>query len=102
MDPSPKTLDGFEPEELVGMYEHMLLIRRFEERIGDLFSEGLLTGTCHLGIGQEGVAVGVAHGLAKDDWISSTHRGHGHFLAKGADENRVMAEMFGKAAGYSG
>jgi acetoin:2,6-dichlorophenolindophenol oxidoreductase subunit alpha len=100
--PEMTTLEGFGREELVRMYEEMLLIRRFEERIDDLFAEGLLTGTCHLGIGQEAAAVGAAHGLAKDDWMSSTHRGHGHFLAKGADEKLVMAEMFGKAPGYSG
>ena len=95
-------LEGFERTSLVRMYEDMVLIRRFEERIDDLFAEGVLTGTCHLGIGQEAVAVGAARGLRPDDWMSSTHRGHGHFLAKGADEKRVMAEMFGKAPGYSG
>jgi TPP-dependent pyruvate/acetoin dehydrogenase alpha subunit len=97
-----KPLEGFSHEELLAMYEGMLLIRRFEERIDDLFAEGVLTGTCHLGIGQEAAAVGAARGLRPDDWMSSTHRGHGHFLAKGAEPARVMAEMFGKAAGYSG
>ena len=101
-NPETKTLEGFGHDELVSMYEDMLLIRRFEERIDDLFAEGLLTGTCHLGIGQEAAAVGVARGLAREDWVSSTHRGHGHFLAKGADEKLVMAEMFGRAPGYSG
>jgi len=97
-----KTVEGFKRDELVSIYEDMVLIRRFEERIDDLFAEGLLTGTCHLGIGQEAAAVGAARGLRPDDWMTSTHRGHGHFLAKGADEKLVMAEMFGKAAGYSG
>ncbi len=95
------TLDGFNLDELLSMFEDMLLIRRFEEHIDGLFAEGVLTGTCHLGIGQEAAAVGAARGLRRDDWISSTHRGHGHLLAKGADEKRVMAEMFGKAPGYS-
>ena len=100
--PEQDTLEGFDRRELLDMYEQMLLIRRFEERLDDLFAEGVLTGTCHLGIGQEGVAVGAVRGLRPDDYISSTHRGHGHFLAKGAEEKLVMAEMFGKAPGYSG
>ena len=95
-------IDGFLSEELLRMYDQMCLVRRFEERVDDLFAEGVLTGTCHLGIGQEAVAVGTVHGLDPGDYVSSTHRGHGHFLAKGADPARVMAEMFGKASGYSG
>ncbi len=97
-----KNMDGYADDELLSIYEDMLLIRRFEERIDELFAEGLLRGTCHLGIGQEAVAIGTMRGLRPDDWVSSTHRGHGHFLAKGADEKLVMAEMFGKAPGYSG
>ena len=101
-EPRNGVIEGFRREELLGMYGQMLLIRRFEERIDALFAEGVLMGTCHLGIGQEAVAVGTAHALRPDDYVSSTHRGHGHFLAKGGDPGRIMAEMFGKAPGYSG
>lgn len=82
-------------------YQRMLLIRRFEEKIDELFSSGVIKGTSHLYAGQEAVAVGVCAALRPDDYVSSTHRGHGHFLAKGGDPKRLMAEIFGKATGYS-
>ena len=80
----------------------MLLIRRFEERIDQLFAAGELRGTSHLSVGQEAVAIGALAALHPADYVTSTHRGHGHFLAKGGDPGRMMAELFGKATGYSG
>lgn len=79
----------------------MLLIRRFEEKVDHLFAAGELRGTSHLSAGQEAVAVGVCAALQPDDYLTSTHRGHGHFLARGADPYRLMAELFGKEPGYS-
>jgi pyruvate dehydrogenase E1 component alpha subunit len=80
----------------------MLLIRRFEERLAELFSEGVITGTSHFCTGQEACAVGAIAALQANDMVTSNHRGHGHFLAKGADAGRLYAELFGKASGYSG
>jgi pyruvate dehydrogenase E1 component alpha subunit len=82
-------------------YEKMVLIRCFEEAVERLFSEGRIMGTAHVCIGQEAVAVGVAAAVKPGDALTSTHRGHGHFIAVGADPGRMMAEMFGKATGYS-
>jgi len=79
----------------------MILIRRFEERVDQLFAAGELRGTSHLSAGQEAVAVGACAALQPGDYVSSNHRGHGHFLAKGAESHRMMAELFGKAPGYS-
>ena len=79
----------------------MLTIRLFEEAIERLFLEGRIMGTAHTCIGQEAVAVGVAAALKPTDAMTSTHRGHGHFLARGAEPKRVMAELFGRATGYS-
>lgn len=79
----------------------MLLIRRFEEQVDKLFAAGELRGTSHLSAGQEAVAVGACAALQPGDYVSSNHRGHGHFLAKGADPARLMAELFGKEPGYS-
>lgn len=79
----------------------MLLIRRFEERLDELFSSGVIKGTSHLYAGQEAVAAGVCSHLTTDDLMTSTHRGHGHFLAKGGNTNALMAELWGKATGPS-
>jgi pyruvate dehydrogenase E1 component alpha subunit len=81
------------------MYEDMVKIRRFEEKAIEFFTQGLIRGSMHLYIGEEAVAVGVCHALRQDDYIVSTHRGHGHCLAKGTDINRTMAELLGKATG---
>jgi pyruvate dehydrogenase E1 component alpha subunit len=89
-------------DELLAHYRLMLLIRRFEETLSGLFSEGVITGTSHFCTGQEACAVGAVAGLQPDDFVTSNHRGHGHFLAKGADPGRLLAELFGKATGYSG
>lgn len=92
----------YPPEELRRDYRTMVLIRAFEEALDDLFGSGAITGTSHFCMGQEACAVGAIAALRPDDLVTSNHRGHGHFLAKGADPRRVMAELFGKATGYSG
>ena len=79
----------------------MLRIRQFELRVDGLFAAGELKGTSHLAAGQEATAVGAVAALQPQDYVASNHRGHGHFLARGADPNRLMAELFGKETGYS-
>jgi TPP-dependent pyruvate/acetoin dehydrogenase alpha subunit len=88
------------PDTLEHMYRTMWTIRRFEETAGKLYQKGVIKGGIHASIGQEGVAVGVCTALRPDDWITSTHRGHGHHIAKGADLGRLMAEIMGKDTGY--
>lgn len=83
------------------MYRGMLRIRRFEERVIRLVNENEIAGVTHEYIGQEAVAVGVCSALHTDDVITSTHRGHGHILAKGGQPQRMMAELFGKSTGYN-
>jgi pyruvate dehydrogenase E1 component alpha subunit len=82
------------------LLEKMLEIRYFEEKIVDQYARGNVPGLAHLYIGEEAVAVGACACLEKTDLITSTHRGHGHCIAKGADLNRMMAELFGKRTGY--
>jgi len=82
------------------MYRKMLEIRLFEEKVFELYGQNLVPGTIHLYAGEEAVAVGVCNALSKDDYITSTHRGHGHCIAKGADLKRTMAEILGKETGY--
>ena len=85
---------------LLHMYKQMMAIRLFEERVNDLYTRALMPGLAHLYTGQEAVAVGVCEALRKDDYITSTHRGHGHCLAKGAEPRLMFAELLGKEAGY--
>jgi TPP-dependent pyruvate/acetoin dehydrogenase alpha subunit len=82
------------------MYRRMISIRRFEELVNDLYTRALMPGLAHLYIGEEAVAVGICEALRSDDYITSTHRGHGHCLAKGASPDRMFAELLGKEAGY--
>ena len=82
------------------LLERMALIRRFEERVGELFADNEIPGFVHLYVGMEAVAVGVCSALEESDYITSTHRGHGHAIAKGLDPNRMMAELFGRTTGY--
>jgi acetoin:2,6-dichlorophenolindophenol oxidoreductase subunit alpha len=96
-----------EPAELtvdvvLRMYRMMLLIRAFEECALDLYARAQIPGIAHVSIGQEAVSVGVCDVLAPTDYITSTHRGHGHCLAKGARPDRMLAEMLGRASGYCG
>ena len=83
------------------MYTTMVRIRKFEERVADLITAGKILCPCHLYVGQEAVATGVCSALEKTDWVFSTHRSHGHYLAKGGNLNAMMAELFGKDTGCS-
>ena len=87
-------------EKQLDMLRSMQTIRRFEERASDDYQAGAIYGVVHCYIGEEAVAVGVCSALNRDDQIISTHRGHGHCLAKGADLNRMMAELYGRQTGY--
>jgi acetoin:2,6-dichlorophenolindophenol oxidoreductase subunit alpha len=90
------------PEDFVDLLRRMWLIRAFEEKVSALYAERQILGLLHLGIGQEAVAVGVCGLLRRDDFVFGGHRSHGHALAKGADVNRLMAEIAGRASGYCG
>lgn len=85
---------------ILDIYTRIMRIRRFEEEVGKLFKQGQLPGFVHLYIGEEAVGAGVCTALTDEDTIVSTHRGHGHVIAKGGDINKMMAELFGKATGY--
>ncbi|MFC7156985.1 thiamine pyrophosphate-dependent dehydrogenase E1 component subunit alpha [Halomarina halobia] len=88
------------PDLLTDQLREMILIREFETRVSSLFEGNELPGFVHLYIGQEAVAVGACSAIEDDDYITSTHRGHGHSIAKGLDPSRMMAELFGKETGY--
>ena len=99
LDPSP--LDALtQSEQWLRMYQRMVTIRLFEEQVNDLYTRALMPGLAHLYIGEEAVAVGICSALTAEDYITSTHRGHGHCLAKGAAPDRMFAELLGKEAGY--
>lgn len=87
-------------EKLAEMYMKMLQIRCFEEKVFELYGQNLVPGTIHLYAGEEAVAVGVCSNLKTSDYITSTHRGHGHCIAKGAELKQTMAEILGKKTGY--
>jgi TPP-dependent pyruvate/acetoin dehydrogenase alpha subunit len=87
-------------DRLADMYRRMWLIRYFEEGARSLFQENMIRGTTHMYTGEEAIAVGACSALNKDDYITSTHRGHGHCLAKGGAPQLMMAELLGKATGY--
>jgi len=89
-----------ERERWLSMYGQMVRIRLFEEQVNDLYKTARMPGLAHLYSGEEAVAVGVCAALRRDDYITSTHRGHGHCLAKGASIDRMFAELLGKEAGY--
>ncbi|MER8442602.1 thiamine pyrophosphate-dependent dehydrogenase E1 component subunit alpha [Mesorhizobium sp. M1066] len=90
----------YSAEQLREVLHKMYLIRRFEEGAEECYTRGLIHGTMHLSIGQEASAMGICMPLAEDDQITSTHRGHGHCIAKGAEVKRMFAEFFGKTTGY--
>lgn len=94
------TISSVEPAVLLDLHRRMVRIRLFEEQAGKLMEAGRLPGFLHLYVGQEAVAAGVMTTLRDDDVITSTHRGHGHAVAKGADLKGMYAELFGKATGY--
>jgi TPP-dependent pyruvate/acetoin dehydrogenase alpha subunit len=87
-------------EQLIGLYRTMVTIRRFEEKVAELFAAARLRGSVHVYIGEEAVATGACSALREDDYITSTHRGHGHCIAKGGKLPRMMAEIYGRATGY--
>ena len=87
-------------EKWLQMFRRMQMIRHFEEHVNDLYMRALMPGLAHLYIGEEAVAVGICEALRQDDYITSTHRGHGHCVAKGASPDRMFAELLGKEAGY--
>lgn len=89
-------------EQLVDQLQEMILIREFETRVSSLFEDNELPGFVHLCLGQEAVATGACWAIDDDDFITSTHRGHGHSIAKGLEPDRMMAELFGKETGYCG
>lgn len=96
----PFAIRTYTPEVLRAALRKMYLIRKFEEGAEDSYTRGLIHGTMHLSIGQEASAVGACMPLDDEDKITSTHRGHGHCVAKGADAGRMFAEFFGKEEGY--
>jgi len=91
---------AYSKDFLLNLYKTIVRIRNFELMAEKLFLEGELPGFIHLYIGEESIATGVIANLRKDDFITSTHRGHGHMIAKGADINRMMAELYGRTTGY--
>jgi pyruvate dehydrogenase E1 component alpha subunit len=91
---------GSDSEKWLRMYRGMQMIRLFEEQVNQLYTRAVMPGLAHLYIGEEAVAVGICEALHRDDYITSTHRGHGHCLAKGATPDRMFAELLGKEAGY--
>jgi pyruvate dehydrogenase E1 component alpha subunit len=102
MSPSAakKAASDIPADKLIRLYDRMVAIRLFEERVNDLYTRALMPGLAHLYIGEEAIAVGVCEALKNNDYITSTHRGHGHCLAKGASPDLMFAELLGKEAGY--
>ncbi len=96
----PASMQPKDVEHWLHMYQQMAKIRTFEEKVNELYMKAVMPGLAHLYSGQEAVAVGVCEALRADDYITSTHRGHGHCLAKGASIDRMFAELLGKEAGY--
>jgi pyruvate dehydrogenase E1 component alpha subunit len=94
------TVAGSGSEMWLRMYRNMQMIRLFEEQVNQLYTRAVMPGLAHLYNGEEAVAVGICEALHRDDYITSTHRGHGHCLAKGAAPDRMFAELLGKEAGY--
>ena len=86
--------------EKLALYERMLTVRAFEEKAGELFKQNLIPGFIHLSIGEEASSVGTCSALRPDDYVASTHRGHGHLIAKGADTARMFAELLARRVGY--
>jgi len=97
----PQTIPGFTRDEELTAFREMLLIRRFEEKAGQLYGMGVIAGFCHLYIGQEAVVVGVKMAAREGDQFTTSYRDHGHMLASGMDARGVMAELAGKRGGYS-
>ena len=95
-----QSMSEIDREQWLHMYQQMFKIRAFEEQVNELYQGAKMPGLAHLYIGEEAIAVGVCEALNKEDYITSTHRGHGHCLAKGASVDKMFAELLGKDAGY--
>src|SRR5918996_5460703 len=95
-----QSLPEVDREQWLHMYEQMFKIRAFEEQVNELYQGAKMPGLAHLYIGEEAIAVGVCEALNREDYITSTHRGHGHCLAKGASLDRMFCELLGKEEGY--
>lgn len=95
------SIKDFSKKELLGFYREMLLIRRFEEKAGQLYGMGLIAGFCHLYIGQEAIATGMSHTMKEGDKVITTYRDHGHMISVGADPKKIMAELLGRSDGSS-
>ncbi len=95
-----KTTEKYSKEQLLGFYRTMCRVREFEEHAAECFTKGMLAGNIHLSIGQEAAAAGAFAAIQPQDFFTSTHRGHGHAIARGMDPNMAMAELFGKKTGY--
>jgi TPP-dependent pyruvate/acetoin dehydrogenase alpha subunit len=87
-------------KEKLPLFKKMLTVRAFEQKAGELFQQNLIPGFIHLSIGEEASSIGTCSVLRTDDYVASTHRGHGHMIGKGADPRMMFAELFGKATGY--
>lgn len=98
--PSVSDVPALGDEQLIELYRQMLLIRKFDEQARRLYMEDRIRGSTHTYTGEEAIAVGACAALSEDDLITSTHRGHGHCLAKGSDPKAMMAELLGRATGY--
>ena len=96
-----ETIPGLARERALALYREMVVIRRTEEALARAHAAGLVHGACHTYVGEEAVAVGVSAHLRPDDTVLSTHRGHGHALAKGVAPRALMAELFGRVTGCS-
>ncbi|MGI6732162.1 MAG: thiamine pyrophosphate-dependent dehydrogenase E1 component subunit alpha [Anaerovoracaceae bacterium] len=94
-------IKDYSKEQLLSFYDTMYKMRRFEEEVFEFYKKGMMPGLAHLYLGEEAVATGVCAALKEDDYIGSTHRGHGHLVARDADLNKMMAEILGKETGYS-
>lgn len=95
------SIKSFSKKELLGFYREMLLIRRFEEKAGQLYGMGLIAGFCHLYIGQEAIATGMHHTMIDGDKVITTYRDHGHMISVGSDPKKIMAELLGRRDGSS-
>lgn len=99
MKVSIKNKAGLNDEQLINIYKRMWLIRLFDEKVDFFFAQGKIHGTTHLAVGQESTAAASGAVLNETDWITATHRGHGHTIGKGTDINAMMAELFGRSTG---
>lgn len=97
----PKTLNGVDRDSVLRMYQTMILIRTIEDSIADGVTKNEIGCPCHLYSGEEAIATGVSMNLRKDDWTYSSHRSHGHFIAKGGSIDNLMAEIYCRDSGTS-